>query len=252
MQNELFEKIELYLHNQLEGEELRRFEEQLKNDEELQQQVLLYKTIDSEMRQKTAGSDEEEKLKKTLSDLHRKYFNRDDTTKVVAIQKRRRWLFAAAAVLLLLIAGAYWYFFADTTKDNETLYTQYAVYEPLSSQRGSKDSSLMLQNAIAAYNNKQFNEALTSLTAHLHTDSSDAELMLAKSICLTETGHYEEAIAGFDRLAEKNEIFKYQALWYKALAYLKQNDKAGCKQLLESIPPGADTYGKAKQLLRDL
>jgi hypothetical protein len=252
MQNELFEKIELYLHNELEGEELRLFEEQLKTDKELREQLALYTTIDEEMRQKMSGNEEEEKLKETLSGLNRKYFNQGGgSAKVLLLNKRRRWLFAAAAAILLLLAGAYWLFFTGN-RESGTLYAQYARHQPLSLQRDNNDGAKILQDAVKAYNNKNFNEALIGLTNYLQTDSSDAELLLAKNICLTETGNYEQAIAGLNKLAAENEIFKSQALWYKALVYLKQNNKAECKEILESIPPGADTYTKAIELLKEL
>ena len=252
MQNELFEKIELYLNNELKGEELRLFEEQLENDEKLREQVVLYKTIGNEMRQQMSGNEDEEQLKRTLADLNKKYFHQPGSSAgVLSLNKRRRWMFAAAAILLLLIAGVYWYFFTGS-KGNETLYAQYAIHQPLSFQRGGKDTSGILQDAIAAYNNKKFKEALIYLDLYLRKDSTDAELVLAKNICLTETGNPEQAIVGFDQLAEENKIFKYQALWYKALAYLKQNDKAGCKKILGSIPADADTYPKAKKLLQEL
>jgi hypothetical protein len=253
MQNELFEKIELYLHNELKGEELQLFEEQLKNDAELRVQVDLYKTIDNEMRQKTSGSEGEDQLKKTLSDLNKKYFNQQKSpAKVVPMQSRKRRMYVAAAVALLVIAGSYWFFFTGSSKNSEVLYAQYAVHESLSSQRSNIDSAKILQDAIAAYNNKKYDEALTGLITCLQKDSSDAELVLVKNICLTETGNYDQAIAGFDRLALSNEIFKYQAIWHKALVYLKQGDKTASKKILETIPADADMYGKAQELLKEL
>jgi tetratricopeptide (TPR) repeat protein len=252
MQNELFEKIELYLNNGLNEEEVKLFEEQLKNDAKLREALALYKTIDDEMRQKIAGTEGEEKLKQTLSGLNKKYFEQgSNTAKVIPLPANRRWLFAAAAVLLLVVAGLYWYFFSGN-KNNETLYARYAVHQPLSLQRGNEPISKILQDAIVAYNAKKFDEALTGLASYLQSDSSDAELLLAKNICLTETGKYEQAIEGLNKLVDKNEIFKSQALWYKALAYLKQNNKVDCKKTLESIPAGADKYTQAKELLKEL
>lgn len=251
MQNEWFEKIELYLDGELKGEELALFEKQLKEDDELKQQVDLYKTIENEMKQRTSGSKEEEDLKKSLSDLGKKYFAAGTTAKVIPLYQKRKWLYVAAAAVLLIMAGGYWYFFSGH-KNNDTLYAQYAAHQPLSLQRDSKDTARLLQDAIKAFNAGNYAEALTGLNAYLQTDSSDAELLLAKNICLTETGSYDEAIDGFNKLMNKNEIFKYQAVWYKALAYLKQDKKAECKETLESIPANADTYLKAKELLKEL
>src|SRR5258705_9436236 len=105
MQNEWFEKIELYLAGELKGEELALFEKQLKDDDQLRQQVDLYKTIESEMKQRTSGSKEEADLKKSLSDLGKKYFARETTAKIIPIHQKRKWLYVAAAAVLLIIAG---------------------------------------------------------------------------------------------------------------------------------------------------
>ena len=204
------------------------------------------------MRQQTTGSEEEENLKESLSGLSKKYFNQpDNTARVVPLVKKRKWLFAAAAVIFILLAGAYWVFFTGS-KDNEELYAQYAVHQLLSLQRGNKDTIKVLQDAVTAYNSGKFNQALTGLTRYLQTDSSDAELVLAEKICLIETGNYEQAIMGLNKIEAGNDIFRFQAIWYKALAYLKQNNKAECKKILASIPANADTYSKAKNLLKEL
>jgi hypothetical protein len=250
MQNDFFEKIELYLHNELEGEDQLRFEEELKTNKELREHLALYKTIDDEMRQKMPGS-EEGRLKETLKTFNKKYFNKPGTSaKILSLTKRRRTLFAAAAMLLLL-TGAYWVFLSRNS-GSEKLYARYARYQSLSLQRGNDDTAKILQDAIADYNNREFKSALTGLNIYLQKDSSDAELVLAKNICLTETGMYVQASKGFDNLAAKNEIFKSQALWYKALLYLKQGNKGECKKILESISEGSDIYTKAKALLKEL
>jgi tetratricopeptide (TPR) repeat protein len=253
MESEIFEKIALYLQGELKGEELAIFEEQLKNDAALREQVSLYKTIDNEMKQKMTGSEEESKLKETLSGFNKKYFNQPGSTTapVRSINERRKWLFAAAAIVFIVLAAAYWSFFSGS-KGNEKLYAQYAVYPSLSVQRGGKDPVKALQDAITAYNNRNFTEALKGLNSYLQTDSSDTELLLAEKICLIETGDYQHAIDGLNNIVLKNEIFASQALWYKALAYLKQNNKTECKKVLSAIPSGADTYTKARKLLEEL
>ena len=247
MQNDLFEKIELYLNNELRGEELLQFETQLKTDETLRQQVNLYKKIEEEMKINLQGNEEEKQLKKTLTELTKKYFNTPGHThKIPPARKGIYWLWAAAAVLVLIV-GAYFVFF-NKNGDNEPLYTRYAKYDPLSCERNSSNCP---QDAFEAYNNKNFEKALKGLSLYLQNDSDDAKLVLAKNICLTQTGEFDAAISGFTRLTE-NPVFKYQAIWYKALAYLKQNKKAECKKILETIPAGADTYKKAQKLLKDL
>src|SRR5689334_775483 len=119
MQNEWFEKIDLYLHNELKGEELTLFETQLKTDEQLRQQVDIYKTIENEMKQRTSGSNEEENLKKSLADLGKKYFVPGTTAKVIPVHQKRKWLYVAAAAVLLIVAVGYWYFFSGNTDNNK-------------------------------------------------------------------------------------------------------------------------------------
>ena len=46
--------------------------------------------------------------------------------------------------------------------------------------------------------------------------------------------------------------FKYDAAFYLALSYLKEKNKADCKNWLNKIPADAGIYNKAQELLKKI
>jgi hypothetical protein len=109
-----------------------------------------------------------------------------------------------------------------------------------------------LDKAIKAYNQKDYVLALPLLNSYLRTDSSDTELVLARNSSLIENGIYNDAIVSLDNIINSKPAFRSQALWYKALAYLKQDNKVLCKETLLLIPEDAQEYSKARKLLAKL
>lgn len=249
----MFEKIESYLNGELAGEELQQFEAQLAADPALREQLLLYQNIESEMKQQHIGKEGETQLRQTLTELNSQYFTSSGTSaEVISIKSRKRyiWPAAAAAILIVCMVG-YWLVFRQGDTDKK-LYARYAVHQPISQQRGAGDSSRLLQEAIVFYNQKEYINALPGLLQYTDKDRSDGELILAAGICELETERYPEALNTFDYLAANHPVFVNQAIWYKALVYLKKKDIPACKKLLQSIPANADTYKKAQELFQKL
>lgn len=248
----MFEKIELYLAGELTGEELRLFEEQLQQDPLLREQLLIYQSIDADMKAQYAGAEKEKNLNETLTALNKQYFSPvEKPVASIPVHRKKSFFWPAAAAALVLCFAAWWFLLRDQSSKKD-LYAQYAVHQPLSFQRGPADTSLSKREAITDYNNKQYTAALNGLQQAVQNDTADTELRLAYSICLLETGKYDEALAGFESIAVRNKVFQNQALWYKALVYLKKEDKASCKKILETIPADADVYNKAQALLKEL
>jgi len=74
MDETMFEKIELYLNNELSKEEKIDFESELASKEELASMVKLYSSINTEMNKNFQQSEDEIALKKILQDLNAVYF----------------------------------------------------------------------------------------------------------------------------------------------------------------------------------
>lgn len=202
------------------------------------------------MASKPKNDESEEELRKTLFILGAKYFKDErKSTKVRFQNKKVIWLIGSAVILVLIVFA--FQFSLGHYKSKGVLYGQFMQVTPLSSDRPNASNEPLL-DAINAYNNKDFKKALKDFNRYLTIDSSDAELLLAKNICLMQTGQTEKSILGFEKLAREDPEFQYEANWYMSLVYLEQNDKDSCRKLLETIPPTSYFYSKAISLLKKL
>jgi tetratricopeptide (TPR) repeat protein len=199
---------------------------------------------------KPNNDEREHELRKSLSILGAKYFKDERRLATVRFRNKKAiWTIGTAVILALIVLT--FQFLPDNNKSKNVLYGQYMQVTPLSAYRQNTPNEILL-DAINAYNSKDFKKALKDFDRYLTIDSSDAELLLAKNICLMETGQPEKSILGFGKLARENPEFQYEASWYMSLAYLEQNNKRACKKVLKTIPATSYFYSKAISLLKKL
>ncbi len=242
--------IEKYLAGELSNEEVQAFEMRLKADMEFAETFKLYQSIENEMQ----ADEDESQLRDELSQHTKKYFGEEERGKVIPMgpARKKRWLYAAvaaaASITLLLIFNP----FKNHRLNSEELYAQNAVPEDLpTTLRGNNEDSL-LAKATALYNKKNYMAALPLLDSITRAKPGEAQLQLALGICYLQTNKFEMAISKFDGLATGQSIYKYDAIAWKALAFLKQNKKEDCVAALKQIPAGAANYEKAEKLIKDL
>ena len=80
----------------------------------------------------------------------------------------------------------------------------------------------------------------------------EAQQQLSLGICYLQTGKYNLAISKFDSLASGQTIYKYDAMVWKALAFLKQDKRSECIAVLKLIPSEAANYKKAAKIITQL
>lgn len=245
-----YDIIDQYLRGELEGEALQDFEKQLAENKDLANEVALYKNIDEEMLLHFKNKDNEEGLRSNLQDLNKKHFF--DTPKTKVVQFNKWWLAVAAAVIgiIVLIVNP----FASSTKfNNQTLYAAYTSYvEPLpTTERGNNIDSLQIE-AANLYNQKKYTEALPILLEITGKKQNEKQLLLATGICYLKLEKLEPALSIFNTLSAEQTVFKDKATWYKSLIFLKQNKLTDSYNTLQSIPPSADDYKAAKELMEKI
>jgi tetratricopeptide (TPR) repeat protein len=243
------EQIEKYLGGELAPDELQAFEMRLQNDKAFADVFAMYKTIETEMHE----AEDERELREKLSGITKKHFDIAAPAKVIVLKPQRtRWLLyatAAAASIIIVLFLKPW---GEKTLSNEQLYAQYAVPEELPAVvRGANEDSLLLK-ATSLFNEIKYPAALILLDSIVKQRPTEAQLQLALGICFVETGKYDSAINRFDSLAVRESVYKYIAMEWKALAYLKQNKKADCIAVLKLIPADAGNYKKVNELIQQL
>jgi tetratricopeptide (TPR) repeat protein len=140
------------------------------------------------------------------------------------------------------------YFLLD---NDQPKYNDFSSYPTISlTQRSSGDS--LFKKAENAFNSRSFKEAADYFSELLVNDPGNQELLLYRGIAQIETGAYGIAYKDLDKVASGSSVYKNEALWYKALGLLKQKNYDKCKLVLVEIPPTAEEYSKAQDLLKKL
>lgn len=243
-----YERINDYLDGQLSGEDLLAFEKEMQLNAELAREVALFKTTGNQLSAQLKNLEEKEKLAETLKGFNTTYFKKPE----VIVRSFGRWWYAAAvaaAIILFFIIRP----FQHQALSNEALFTAYNknVEELPGAERGSQNDTV-LQRATALYNKKDYASVLPLLQNVLAAKPGEIQLYLATGICYLQTGKYDSAINVFDTIANGNTVFKTEAIWYRALALLKQNKLADCRNALQSIPRGGYQFEEAAALLKEI
>ncbi|WP_127132575.1 hypothetical protein [Pseudoflavitalea rhizosphaerae] len=245
------EDIARYAEGLMEAADLPDFEAALAGDAELQQQYQLYLEAESKLQKHFASQEGEEKLKLTLQNMRNEFFSGETPvktispvrSKVVKMMWRKVAVVAAAAVLVAVFLWQPW---------NRDLYTKYADTEMVSSvERGTHTDSL-LAKATAAFNAKEFSSAAVYLFEIVQTDPTNSFAQFYYGVSLLQSGKTEIARETLTKLAAGSSAFKYEAMFYMGLSFLKEKDEMNCKKWLQQIPADSGNYGKAKELLQAL
>ena len=163
------------------------------------------------------------------------------------------WVAVAAAVLLLLLA-----YKPIIQSFNSPGYEQLAeafitdnFYENLEISRADQDITQVNLDAIAAYNQKNFETAITHFETIVAQGIATDKQFFFLGLSHLYSQEYDDAIANFIEAKNVNDKskFKQDIQWFLSLAYLKNEDLVNGKSALLSISKGQWNYDKAQQLL---
>ncbi len=235
---EIYETIQQYLAGTLSPKDKTAFDAKMKADPELEAEFLLHKNIDA------LRYERNDKLQEGLAILQEIQLgdNENITPEPVKIEGKAEnpakripmkigWRQLAGIAATFLIPICIWFLWPDN------LYEKYGIHDNLElvemSGQGSLDKlKLDLQTA---YNNKHYGVALGYCETYLKQKLDDYEVQLAKGICLLELDRYSEALTVFKQYAYGSAGDKIKGEWYQAMTYLKQDDKAQCKAILQKL-----------------
>lgn len=230
-----------FLDGEMDEQERQNFQDELNSNESLNEDLKLYLDVSSTLKFNLAPDEKDIVLKSDLEHYNKKYFSGEKPkTKIFAIQ---RYWYAAAVLILGLLLWAPW---------NKDLYQQYSGAHMVSvAERGDKDQQL-LQNATEEFNKENFAEAKEILKQLVAETPNDDMLKFYYGISLLETNDLNLARENFNKVFNGESIFKYDAAFYNALGYIKENNKEKAKEWLLKIDKDADVYEKAEELLGKL
>ena len=146
--------------------------------------------------------------------------------------KNRKSIVGAVIIIIGLVV-IYSLVIRPTPPDYEALYNRF--YKTPTIQLDTLPTHLIANrnNAIAAYNNQDFPNAILHLESIVSQRPDDFTAEFYLGICYLETHQLDFAIVTFENLAEHDSNNVERALWYLALAHLKSKDARSCKTILK-------------------
>lgn len=254
-----YNNIERYFNNELTGEELSTFEERLKTSSSLKEWVELYKDLD-------LINNEEEWIhfKGDLATLKKEVAQFQSKETKVFSEKLKKWrqeqeegtskikrywlkplITSAAAILLIAVFLLY-----PKDEDLLSLYDQYNNWNDLPSltvKGVNEEAVIQLERR---FNTKDYQSVIERSQILLETqNSATSQILLYQGVSYIEVTSYDKAIVTFDSLIQSNTIDFHKGYWYKALVFLKQEQKENCIKVLEIIVANP-TYFKHKEATR--
>ena len=241
--NSTYELIDAYLNNTLTTAEKEVFEELLKSNpevrEELNIQKNLFYALDDEAPEHQERLHAEKIVKNASQNYHRKR----------SLQSRR-WMAVAASIVILLGLG----YFTLKGSSTQSLYDDYANWNELPSLTDRTQNTNDLATAETYFLNKDYNNAIIEFEDYTSKYGNNPQVLAYLGAAYLEIEDYDKAITAFDNLEQGGSLDSTKALWYKALVYLKADDKQNATKILEYIlqNPNHYKYNTAKKLLEEL
>ena len=246
-----FEDIANYVHDLMPAEERQAFEAALGTDPELQQQLALYRDVDTTLQQQFAKDEQREQLQGTLLQMRQEYFGAQpgaqSASQPAKVIPFKRYLSVAVAVAAVLIVAMFVW-----NPWQQNLYEKYAGTQMVAQVERGNHIDTVLQSATTAFNNKEFTEAAVLLAEVVEKEPDNSFATFYFGIALLETNKMAQARPIFTKLFLGESAFKYEAAFYQALSYLKEKNKISAKEWLDKIPQDAPNYNKATELLKKL
>ncbi|MEN0003642.1 MAG: tetratricopeptide repeat protein [Bacteroidota bacterium] len=237
------EQIDDYVRGKLQGKTRQAFEDQLKQDAKLAEQVEEQKILIDGI---TAFGQNE--LKAHLKTIHEDLFQQKQPAK--AKVRRLNWRpLAAAASVALVAAVAYWAFFAQP--NYEQLYaTNFEPYAVNFNNRAtdSTEETLQIQTF---YSQQNYTAALPGLERLAQAEPQRTRVQLALAITYLAEGQAEQALGALNLV--EDPLLEDVVAWYQALAHIRLGEKAAAKEVLQQLASTTGNYqAKASILLEEL
>lgn len=244
------EDIERFISGEMSADERSAFQEELKVDAALREEVELYASTTGSLRRTLHPAGEELSLRGKLKQRRRQYFsdkenfskeeNKNDPK--IRVLPLARWA-AAAAVLAVVWIWSPW--------NNGPLREYGSITMPSPIERGA-DSAGSISDAVNFFNDQEYKQALPLLDQEVRDHPGDMYLLFFRGVTLLHSGKRESARADLRNVFESKSIYRFDAAYFIGLSYLMEKDEETCRTWLEKIPADTQAGRKAQELIRKL
>jgi len=241
---ELFEKIDAYLNGDLKGNDLELFENTLKSDAKLQEEVDTYRLMQEALKD-TDVITFRERLKTIDTEIEEEKFKKVTSKKSFSIYYK----IAAVFIAIVGVSSFLWLF--NPIENN--LYEHYYVPYPMDElTRNSHTTLSELKDVSILYEKKKYQKAIPTLEKLVQKHSTDDKLKLYLGNSYLNVNQEEKAIVLFESIL-KNDTLRDDALWFLSLAYIKTENYNKATIFLKELVSYENLYkSSALNLLEEL
>lgn len=268
---DMLQNIEDYLNGKMNASEIKAFENQINDNQELYEAVKINKKLklqyddanwdfiaDDKSNTKInklealLKSNEFQDKKKAIQTASASYFKNEEPKKLNNNKPKLYYLLAFAAAVIVFLGM----FFNNSTLTNQEIYSDNSSWEELPSLVSRSETNVnLLSTGENAFNNKNYALAKESFASFINSESQvNPTTLLYLGISQLELENYNEALNSFQKIAESNTLDQSKGYWYKALTYFKMGDRANAIKELKTIVKSSKNHNfeKAKKLLKEL
>lgn len=227
---EIIEYIDSYFQKTMNGTERIVFEKRCETDEAFAQEVAFYLITRQSLREELLRQKQTSWVTKHLHIIDELFF-------IPKLKKSfaSRWVTYLAAACIVLVASVYIF---ETNPSPKRLADNYikANFTNLSlTMDASRDS---LQLGIDAYNNKQYDKALTYFRGIERNDAANSDAKKYAGLTYIQKDEYDSALMQFEALSKMKGLFSNDGDFLKAVSLMARNqpgDKQAAKALLKKV-----------------
>lgn len=234
------------IYNELNDEELIRFNQLLSNNGKFRKEFEIFSEILNNLKDEKAMD-----LRIKLNMIYEEMYASKKETKMIKLIKEN-WFSVAAGIALLAMIGAFWFGSLNRQDWNDSIYENY--YE--------EDEVFVKTRSVAIFNvdvlhlgmefleKKDFSAALLEFNKLPNSISANYYAGIANM----ELNNHQLAVIKFDFVIKDYlNLFYDQAQWYKALCLVKLEKKNEAIILFDEITQTESYFkDKAKQIVADL
>lgn len=214
-----FERIEAYLLLRMPEDDRIRFEEEMKLDEKLRNEVRLQQRLIAAA--ETFSHEDASPLKKGLAP-------------VKSMGSKRTMLWYAAASIVLVLAGTW--FYRTHSLSAESVYARYFVPDPgLPVVMSGNDNNYSFYDGMISYKEEDYHRAIEIWTEIYKKNEANDTLQYYMGLAFLNN-HNPEAVSYLQRVAQNQEsVWRDRAIWYLTLACLKFDRISEAKEWADKI-----------------
>jgi len=216
---ELFERIEAYLLQRMSAEDRAGFEEEMKHDEKLRNEVRLQQRLIAAA--ETLSHEDGSWIKKSLAP-------------VKSMGNKKVMLWYAAAAIVLVLAGAW--FYRTRSLSAESVYARYFVPDSgLPVVMSGNDNNYDFYDGMISYKEEDYHRAIEIWAEVYKKNDANDTLQYYMGLAFLNDRN-PEAVSYLQRVAQNQEsVWQDRAIWYLTLACLKFDRISEAKKWVDKI-----------------